>query len=218
MALARGFPRVGFPTTSLCDVRTFLERREALRDCLACAPDGTARTLREVVRGAGLRAAPAGTARRPEGGGSYDRPVAPSSRTKSAFRSFVRKSDDRRLERAFGTRGMLRVVFGRVARAYDPSKAPEAEGDLAFVLRDGNVAPEDQRVWTVHLAPTGATVSRGAPAAPLLTIRASLPDLVRMAAGELSPGRALLSGRLDLDGSFLVVVRLAPAFGVKSPL
>jgi hypothetical protein len=145
----------------------------------------------------------------------YDRRV---SRAKTTFQSFVRKSDDRRLERAFGTRGMLRVVFGRVARAYDPSKAPEAEGDLAFVLRDRDVPPEQQRVWTVHLAPTGAKARAGAPANPMLTIRASLPDLVRMVAGELSPGRALLSGRLDLDGSFLVVVRLAPAFGVKSPL
>lgn len=130
----------------------------------------------------------------------------------------MRKSDDRRLERTFGRRGMLRVVFGRVARAYDPTKAPEAEGDLAFVLRDSEVEAEDQRVWTVHLAPTGARVSAGAPADPLVTIRATLPDLVRMAAGELSPGRALLSGRLDLDGSLLVVMRLAPAFGMKSPL
>lgn len=140
------------------------------------------------------------------------------SRTRSAFQSYVRKSDDRRLERTFGRRGMLRVVFGRVARAYDPTKAPEAEGDLAFVLRDSEVEAEDQRVWTVHLAPTGARVSAGAPADPLVTIRATLPDLVRMAAGELSPGRALLSGRLDLDGSLLVVMRLAPAFGMKSPL
>lgn len=147
--------------------------------------------------------------------GPYDRRV---SRTRTAFQSFVRKSDDRRLERTFGRRGMLRIVFGRVARAYDPTKAPEAEGDLAFVLRDSEVEPQDQRVWTVHLAPTGARVSAGAPPDPLVTIRATLPDLVRMAAGELSPGRALLSGRLDLDGSLLVVMRLAPAFGMKSPL
>ena len=144
--------------------------------------------------------------------------MAPSSRTRSAFQSFVKGSDDRRLERAFGNRAMLRLVFGRVARAYDPSKAPEADGDLAFVLRERDVPPQEHRVWTVRLHPAGAKARPGAPESPLLTIRASLPDLVRIAAGELSPGRALLSGRLDLDGSFLVVVRLAPAFGVKSPI
>src|SRR5204863_1413318 len=36
VALSRRFPRVGFPTTLPCDVRTFLEGA-SLRSCLACA-------------------------------------------------------------------------------------------------------------------------------------------------------------------------------------
>ena len=53
---------------------------------------------------------------------------------------------------------------------------------------------------------------------PDLTIRLGVADFLRVAAGELDPVKALLSGRLDLAGDFAVAMRLAAMFGQDSPL
>ena len=40
-----------------------------------------------------------------------------------------------------------------------------------------------------------------------------MADLIRIAAGELDPGRAVLDGRLDFAGDFGVMNRLTSLFG-----
>ncbi len=46
-----------------------------------------------------------------------------------------------------------------------------------------------------------------------MTVTARAADVLRMAAGELGPGRALLDGRLDLAGDWGVAMRLGKMFG-----
>ena len=52
-----------------------------------------------------------------------------------AFRAFVRRSDDRRLERTAGSGTGLKVLFGAMAQAYEPDKAAGFAGDLQYDLR-----------------------------------------------------------------------------------
>jgi putative sterol carrier protein len=40
-----------------------------------------------------------------------------------------------------------------------------------------------------------------------------VPVFVRIAAGELDPARAMLDGRLEIEGDFVVVGRLGEMFG-----
>ena len=121
------------------------------------------------------------------------------------FQRFVRRASDRRLERTLGSDRGLRFVFAQMARAFRPDRAAGWTGDIRYELAraDGSVA-----VWTVPAAPTGRAPGGGR-AEPGLTIKLGAADFLRIAAGELDPAKALLSGRLDLAGDFAVAMRLA---------
>jgi hypothetical protein len=125
-----------------------------------------------------------------------------------AFKSFVRSSSDRRLERTIGTRAGLRMLFAQLAVRV-PSFAATLAGELQCDLRrsDGSLT-----IWTID-ARSGRAIARRGPAnRPALTARLSVADMIRMAAGELDPGRAVLEGRLDFAGDFGVMNRLTSLF------
>jgi alkanesulfonate monooxygenase SsuD/methylene tetrahydromethanopterin reductase-like flavin-dependent oxidoreductase (luciferase family)/putative sterol carrier protein len=127
-----------------------------------------------------------------------------------AFRAFVRRSDDRRLERTVGSGAGLKVLFGAMAQAYQPDKAAGFAGDLQYDLRrsSGEVVS-----WTVTLGPDHASVRPGTASAPALTLKLGVVDFVRMAGGDLDPGKALLTGRMDMAGDLAVAARLGEMFG-----
>jgi alkanesulfonate monooxygenase SsuD/methylene tetrahydromethanopterin reductase-like flavin-dependent oxidoreductase (luciferase family) len=127
-----------------------------------------------------------------------------------AFKAFVRRSDDRRLERTAGSGAGLKVLFGAMAQAYEPDKAGGFSGDLQYDLRrsDGELVS-----WTITLAPEGATVRPGTADAPALTLKLGVVDFVRLAGGDLDPGKALLTGRLDMEGDLAIAARLGEMFG-----
>ena len=149
--------------------------------------------------------------RRPmaERGGRGSRRCSPTQGER-AFRAFVRRSDDRRLERTAGSARGLKVLFGAMAQAYEPDKAAGFSGELQYDLRrsDGELVS-----WTVALGPERASVRPGTAAAPALTLKLGLVDFVRLAGGELDPGKALLTGRLDMEGDLAVAARLGEMFG-----
>jgi len=130
------------------------------------------------------------------------------------FQRFVRRSSDQRLERTIGSDRGLRFVFAQMARAFRPDRAAGWTGDIRYELAraDGSVA-----VWTVSCGADDARARAGAAPDPALTIRLGAADFLRIAAGELDPAKALLSGRLDLAGDFAVAMRLASMFGQPSP-
>jgi alkanesulfonate monooxygenase SsuD/methylene tetrahydromethanopterin reductase-like flavin-dependent oxidoreductase (luciferase family) len=127
-----------------------------------------------------------------------------------AFKAFVRRSDDRRLERTAGSGTGLKVLFGAMAQAYEPDKAGGFSGDLQYDLRRSNGALVS---WTVTLGPEVATVRPGTADAPALTLKLGVVDFVRMAGGDLDPGKALLTGRLDMEGDLAIAARLGEMFG-----
>jgi putative sterol carrier protein len=131
----------------------------------------------------------------------------------AAFRGFVKRSSDERLERTVGSERGLKVVFRAMARAYRPERAAGWTGDIRYELKrpDGAV-----HTWTVSCDATSAKARAGAMADPALTIRLALADFIRLAGGDLDPVKALLTGRMDLEGDFDVAVRLGDMFGQPS--
>jgi alkanesulfonate monooxygenase SsuD/methylene tetrahydromethanopterin reductase-like flavin-dependent oxidoreductase (luciferase family) len=131
-------------------------------------------------------------------------------RGEDAFRAFVRRSDDRRLERTIGTGQGLRVIFSAMQSQFVPSGAGGFTGDLLYELRsaDGRVRP-----WTVTITPDRALARPGRPPEPRLTVKLTVADFVRLAGRDLDAGSALLTGRMDLEGDFSLAARLGEMFG-----
>jgi hypothetical protein len=129
-----------------------------------------------------------------------------------ALQTFVKRSDDRRLERTIGSRPALKIVFAAMERQFVPERAGDFTGDIQYNLRaaDGTVT-----TWTVAIGPGGAKAHPGASQAadPKLTLTLSLADFIRLAGRDLDPVKAVLTGRLDLAGDFTVAMRLGEMFG-----
>ena len=57
----------------------------------------------------------------------------------------------------------------------------------------------------------------GTASAPALTLKLGVVDFVRMAGGDLDPGKALLTGRMDMAGDLAIAARLGEMFGQPGP-
>jgi alkanesulfonate monooxygenase SsuD/methylene tetrahydromethanopterin reductase-like flavin-dependent oxidoreductase (luciferase family) len=138
-----------------------------------------------------------------------------AERGERAFQAFVRRSGDRRLERTIGSERGLKVIFAAMAQAYEPDKAGGFTGELQYDLRraDGDVVR-----WTVAIAPDRAIVRPGAAGAPALTMKLGMADFVRLAGRDLDPGKALLTGRMDIEGDLALAARLGEMFGQPGPI
>jgi alkanesulfonate monooxygenase SsuD/methylene tetrahydromethanopterin reductase-like flavin-dependent oxidoreductase (luciferase family) len=138
-----------------------------------------------------------------------------ADRGERAFQAFVRRGDDRRLERTIGSDRGLRLIFGAMAQAYVPEAAGGFSGELEYRLRraDGTVVD-----WTVAIDGQRAAVRPGPAKAPALKLMLGVADFVRIAGRDLDPGKALLTGRLDLEGDLAVAARLGEMFGQPSAI
>jgi alkanesulfonate monooxygenase SsuD/methylene tetrahydromethanopterin reductase-like flavin-dependent oxidoreductase (luciferase family) len=166
----------------------------------------------------------------PSAGGGGQAPAAPaespapgrlaaargrlSDRGEHAVAAWVRRADDRRLERVVGAGPALRLVFGEMARRFQPERANGFTGDIVYELRtrEGRTRP-----WTISVADGRASARPGAVADPRLRVVVGVADFARIATRELEPGAALLTGRLDFHGDFAVAARLGEMFGEPSP-
>ncbi len=133
-----------------------------------------------------------------------------AERGEKAFQVFVRRSDDRRLERTVGSDRGLKVLFGAMAQAYEPDRSGGFSGELLYELRraDGAVVR-----WTVAIASDSASARPGGATKPALTMKLGVADFVRMAGRDLDPGKALLTGRMDIEGDLALAARLGEMFG-----
>jgi putative sterol carrier protein len=129
------------------------------------------------------------------------------------FQAFVRRSSDRRLERTAGSRRGLRTVFAAMTRAYRPERARGWSGDVRYELTG---AGGEVRIWTVTCGSAAARAHEGATPDPALTIKLRLADFIRLAGRDLDPAKAVLSGRMDLEGDFGVALKLGDMFGQPS--
>ena len=131
----------------------------------------------------------------------------------TAFATLVRGRSDEQLHRLFDRGPGLAVIFKGMERAFVPEQARGFEGDIRYELR-GRDGP---RSWTLRIRDGQAAARRGAGAEPALTLRASVPDFVRMAAGEEFAPKLLLEGALVIEGDFALAGRLAEMFGERPP-
>jgi alkanesulfonate monooxygenase SsuD/methylene tetrahydromethanopterin reductase-like flavin-dependent oxidoreductase (luciferase family)/putative sterol carrier protein len=130
-------------------------------------------------------------------------------RGEQAFAAFVRRSDDRRLARTLGSDLGLRVLFGGMTQRFRPDKAQGFTGDIQYELRADGVV----KSWVVSVEGRRASARSGRSSAPRLTITTGVADFLRIAARELDPGKALLTGQMVLEGDFTVATRLGEMFG-----
>jgi putative sterol carrier protein len=130
-------------------------------------------------------------------------------RGEQAFAAFVRRSDDRRLARTLGSDLGLRVLFGGMTQRFRPDKAQGFTGDIQYELRADGVV----KSWVVSVEGRRASARPGRSSAPRLTITTGVADFLRIAARELDPGKALLTGQMVLEGDFKVATRLGEMFG-----
>jgi tetratricopeptide (TPR) repeat protein len=127
---------------------------------------------------------------------------------------FSRDHGDDDLVRRFGGQLAQRALFSAMAKSFQPSTAFGFEGAIQFdvaVPADGDPLPPDW--WTIEVRGRKATCHRGRHADPSATIHTSLPALVRLLSGELHPMRAVIEGKVRVDGDVLVAARIQDMFG-----
>jgi alkanesulfonate monooxygenase SsuD/methylene tetrahydromethanopterin reductase-like flavin-dependent oxidoreductase (luciferase family) len=137
-----------------------------------------------------------------------------AQRGEAAVGAFVRRSDDRRLERTIGSRAGLRVVFTGMARRFSPERARGFAGDIMYELTPQDGGPP--RRWTVSVSDGRARARPGPSPDPAVTFRMGLGNFVRLVGGELDPGRALMAGQLEVDGDLAIAARVGEMFGEPS--
>ena len=127
-----------------------------------------------------------------------------------ALRAFVRRSGDGMLERTLGSeRGLARVFSGAASR-FDSAGADGFTGELQFDLRRSSDVVSH---WVITVAHDRASARAGTTEGPALTAQLAVADAIRILAGELDAGAAILDGRLDLQGDFAVAMGLGRMFG-----
>jgi len=127
-----------------------------------------------------------------------------------ALTGWVRRASDRGLERTAGSRAGLTLLFGEMARRFEPERAAGFEGDIVYLLSGEDGA---SRAWTIAVSGRRAVSRTGRAPAPRLIVSLALADFVRLAAGDLDPGKLLLTGRLNIEGDLAVAARLGEMFG-----
>ncbi|MEA2276969.1 MAG: hypothetical protein QOC78_1929 [Solirubrobacteraceae bacterium] len=191
-------------------IEAALARREPPREAeegYAISPLASGPPAPSPGRGRGRERASANGASRPRLAAVRERALEQGER---AFQAFVRRSDDARLERTVGSERGLRLLFGAMAQAYVPERAGGFAGELEYQLRR---AGGDLVRWTVAVDGERATARAGAATDAALTVKMGVADFVRVAGRDLDAGKALLTGRMDLEGDFALAARLGEMFG-----
>lgn len=133
-----------------------------------------------------------------------------AERGEQAFGALVRRGDDRLLERTVGSDVGLRALFAAMALRFDPERAAGFAGTIRYELRTAEGA---EKPWSVEVTDGKASARPGREGDARLTLRMTVTDFVRIAGGDLDPGKAVLTGRLRIEGDVRVALRLGEMFG-----
>jgi hypothetical protein len=129
---------------------------------------------------------------------------------------WTRDQSDEDLVRRFGTPRAQRVVFGAMARAFQPALAFGFEGEIEFELLppDDHVDASSSDWWTLEVRGRRAEAREGRASAPEMTLHVGVADFVRLGSGELQSLDLLESRRARLDGKLDVGIRMPSMFGL----
>jgi alkanesulfonate monooxygenase SsuD/methylene tetrahydromethanopterin reductase-like flavin-dependent oxidoreductase (luciferase family) len=123
---------------------------------------------------------------------------------------------DEQVERRFSSPLAQRAMFTGMARSFAPEHAAGFHGRLVYELARPATGQPPSR-WTIEVLDGHAAARPGAAAEAALTVRFTLADFVRIAAGTIDPAEPLLANRASFDGDFALAARLPEMFGAPSP-
>lgn len=132
--------------------------------------------------------------------------------TRAGLARMVRDAPDERLDRYFGRQSVQRIVFGAMARQYDPDSGGGFSGRISYQLRGLN--GQTYR-WTIEVRDRKARAFPGGADAEV-TIHGMVPDFVRVLAGTVNQLAYMLDGRMSVEGDLKLASRLAEMFGARS--
>ncbi|HEX5493138.1 MAG TPA: SCP2 sterol-binding domain-containing protein, partial [Mycobacteriales bacterium] len=132
--------------------------------------------------------------------------------TRAGLARMVRGAPDERLDRYFGRQSVQRMVFGAMARQYDPEFGGGFDGRITYQLRglNGQVYR-----WTIQIRDGRARAFPGG-ADAAVTIHGTVPDFVRVLAGTVNQLAYMLDGRMSVEGDLKVASRLGDMFGART--
>jgi class 3 adenylate cyclase len=127
----------------------------------------------------------------------------------------TRAQDDEEIMRRFSAPLAQRALITGMAKSFQPGVALGFQGELGLEVVlpvDGaDAAPSEW--WTLEVRGRKASARSGRATLPAATVRATLPDLVRLLTGELHPLQAVIEGRVHIDGDPLLAGRIPEMFG-----
>jgi alkanesulfonate monooxygenase SsuD/methylene tetrahydromethanopterin reductase-like flavin-dependent oxidoreductase (luciferase family) len=127
----------------------------------------------------------------------------------AALARLVRGRSDEQLHRLFDRGPGLPAIFRGMEAALVPERAEGVAAEVQYELR----GRDGVRRWVVAIHDGRAETRRGAAAEPAVTMRASVPDFVRLASREAFAPKLLLERRIEVEGDFLLAGRLDEMFG-----
>ncbi|MGH3441856.1 MAG: LLM class flavin-dependent oxidoreductase [Nitriliruptorales bacterium] len=123
--------------------------------------------------------------------------------------SLVSRATDDQLERYGSKPAALRALFGSMGRMIEP----EALGDTEATIRYELAANGTTYVWTVRVADGRAGTRPGGGEDADTVLRLRLADFLRIAAGELTTGQAVMDDRIDIEGDLGKLSKVNQAMG-----
>jgi alkanesulfonate monooxygenase SsuD/methylene tetrahydromethanopterin reductase-like flavin-dependent oxidoreductase (luciferase family) len=127
----------------------------------------------------------------------------------AALARLVRGRSDAQLHRLFDRGPGLPAIFRGMEAALVPERADGVAAEIQYELR----GRDGTRRWVVSIRDRRADTRRGAAADPAVTMRASVPDFVRLVSREAFAPKLLLEGRVEVEGDFMLAGRLDEMFG-----
>jgi len=136
-------------------------------------------------------------------------PRGETERPESPLAPFIKDKTDEELIASFGSDEAVGMIFAGMQSAFVPARAQDFTGAIQYELEvNGSV-----HTWAMTIADGEAHATPGAADKPKLVVRAPLPVFLRVAAGELNGGLALMEGKIKLKGDLDVAARLGEMFG-----
>ena len=192
-------------------IEAALQRRDPPRQ----APEGyTIDEPAELERARRARAGRSGLRERAAAAAS-DLKQHAARQGREGFARLVRGSSPEQLERRFGNQVAQRMIFGGMARRFDPKLAQGFEGDIVYELEhhtDGGPARPPTH-WTIRIRGDSAAAVPEDSDEAVVRFRFALPDFVRLLAGDVLIQELMFDDRFGLEGDVGVAQRLPVMFG-----
>jgi putative sterol carrier protein len=95
-----------------------------------------------------------------------------------------------------GAAKFLDDVFEGMSSAFNPSKAGSQQATVQYEI----TAPDGTHDYAMRIADGRCEVERGTAESPRVTIRAGLPDFLRLITGKVNGVQLFMTGKLKVSG------------------